>query len=195
MSAEADGPTLLALARGAIAARLPGAAGGIGGVAASGTAVDDSAAWLGAPGAAFVTLTEDGSLRGCIGSVQACRPLRDDVRHNARAAAFADPRFPPLRADELSRVRIEVSLLSAPEPLEFTSRADALAQLRPGVDGVVLSHGRHRGVFLPQVWEQLPAPERFLERLLAKAGLPPGWWDAGVRLERFTVTAWQEPEP
>jgi AmmeMemoRadiSam system protein A len=183
MSTEPDGPTLLALARGAIAARLH----------VNPTPVDDSAPWLDAPGAVFVTLTEDGTLRGCIGSIEPYRPLRDDVRHNARAAAFADPRFPPLTADELPRVRIEVSLLSPREALRPGSRAEVLAQLRPGVDGVVLSHGRHRGVFLPQVWEQVPVPERFLERLVAKAGLPSGWWHPGALVERFTVTAWEEP--
>jgi AmmeMemoRadiSam system protein A len=144
------------------------------------------------PGAAFVTLTQGGELRGCIGSLEAWRPLRADVQANALAAAFDDPRFPPLRADELDRTRIEVSVLSAPEPLEFADRADLLARLRPGVDGLILHTRGHRGTFLPQVWEQLPTPELFLAHLVRKAHLPAGYWSDDVRIDRYTVTAFEE---
>jgi len=151
--------------------------------------------WLDAPGAAFVTLTQDGQLRGCIGSLVAHRSLRDDVASNALAAAFDDPRFPPLRADELARTRIEVSVLSQPVPMSFTSREDALSQLRPGVDGVVLGARGRRATFLPQVWEELPEPEQFIAHLFRKAGLPPTYWGDDVTISRYAVTAFIEDEP
>ena len=135
----------------------------------------DEAWWL-EPAATFVTLTRGGQLRGCIGSVTPRRGLLEDVEHNARAAAFQDPRFSPLRADELDAVRFEVSLLGPLEPIRFTDEADALRQLRPHVDGVVLSWQRHRALFLPQVWDQLPEPSRFLAALKRKAGLSPDFW-------------------
>lgn len=149
--------------------------------------------WLDAPGAAFVTLTQHGTLRGCIGSLEARRPLREDVAANAVNAAFRDPRFPPLARDELERTHIEVSVLSAPEPFPYSSRADLVARLRPGVDGLILEHGHHRGTFLPQVWEQLSDPSTFLAHLVRKAGLPDGWWDDTARISRYTVTAFEEP--
>ncbi|MEZ5542966.1 MAG: AmmeMemoRadiSam system protein A [Pseudomonadota bacterium] len=179
----ADDPTLLAVARDAIARRL-----GAAGVAYT------PAAWLLEPGASFVTLTLNGDLRGCIGSLEAYRQLLEDVRANAVAAAVRDPRFPPLRVQELDATCIEVSLLSVPEAMEFTSQADAIARLRPGVDGVVLTYGQARGTFLPQVWDALPSPEEFLAQLKRKAGLPPGFWDDGIRLARYRVRKWREPE-
>ena len=148
--------------------------------------------WLAEPGATFVTLTLHGRLRGCIGSLQAWRPVGDDVVANARAAAFRDPRFRPVEASELEDLHVEVSLLTAAEPLPFADRADALVRLRPGVDGVILSAGGRRGTFLPQVWEQLPDPHDFLEHLVRKAGLPAGYWGPDVRLERYTVRKWSE---
>jgi len=150
--------------------------------------------WLSEKGASFVTLRIGGDLRGCIGSLVAYQPLKDDVRQNARAAAFEDPRFYPLSVREFEQVHIEVSVLSAPEPMPFSSREDALAKLRPGVDGVILSAGRHRATFLPQVWDELPDKEEFISHLLMKAGLPPTFWDDSVRIERYTVTAFEEPE-
>lgn len=154
-------------------------------------------AWAEESGAAFVTLTKDGKLRGCIGTLEAHRPLIDDVIANARNAAFHDPRFRPVTRDELDALTIEVSVLSAPEELRFTGRADAYAQLRPGVDGVILRYRHHRGTFLPQVWEQLPTVEQFMAHLNRKAGLPDDFWpepDARDRLHlsRYTVTAWSE---
>lgn len=151
--------------------------------------------WLTEPGAAFVTLTQGERLRGCIGSLTAYRPLGDDVVDNAVAAATRDPRFPAMTAEELGRTHVEVSVLSAPEPFPVTSETDALARLRPGVDGVILTYGSHRGTFLPQVWEQLPGPADFLTQLKRKAGLPADWWDLGVRLERYTATPFHEEEP
>ena len=150
--------------------------------------------WLSEKGASFVTLRIGGDLRGCIGSLVAYQPLKDDVRQNARAAAFEDPRFYPLSVREFEQVHIEVSVLSAPEPMPFSGREDALAKLRPGVDGVILSAGRHRATFLPQVWDELPDKEEFISHLLMKAGLPPTFWDDSVRIERYTVTAFEEPE-
>lgn len=155
-------------------------------------AADDEAAWQ-AWGASFVTLTENGQLRGCIGTPEAWRPLKDDVQANAVAAALRDPRFAPLQLHEWPSVRVEVSVLSPLESMECANEAQALAQLRPGVDGLVLACGRHRATFLPQVWEQLPAPAVFLAQLKRKAGLPTHFWSPDLRLQRFTVDKWKEP--
>lgn len=147
------------------------------------------------PGASFVTLTRHGELRGCIGSLEAWRPLAEDVAANARAAAFRDPRFTPLTAGELAGIRVEVSLLTPAQPLPWRDEAEALAQLRPGIDGVILIAGRHRATFLPQVWEQLPNPADFLAHLKRKAGLAADYWGSDLRLERYTVEKWREGEP
>jgi len=144
-------------------------------------------------GATFVTLhSANGDLRGCIGRLEAVAPLEEDVRRNAAAAAFGDPRFDPLRAHEWEGLRIEVSLLDAPEPLPATStRAEALRHLRPGVDGVILEWYERRATFLPQVWQQLPEPEDFLSALLHKAGLPRDFWAADLKLRRYRVAHFQ----
>jgi AmmeMemoRadiSam system protein A len=123
-------------------------------------------------GASFVTLTKHGQLRGCIGSLEARRSLALDVRENAVAAAFSDPRFPPVRPEELDDLHVEVSVLSSPQPLSYNGPDDLIAKLRPGVDGVVIERGWNRATFLPQVWEKLPAPHEFLEHLCLKAYLP-----------------------
>lgn len=178
------GLTLLQLARAAIAHRfgqpLP--------------AIADHPA-LHQPGATFVTLTQHGHLRGCIGSLEAWRPLRTDVQENACAAAFRDPRFDPLTEDELAETRLEVSLLSPAELMNCRDEADALDQLRPHVDGVIFTAGRHRSTFLPQVWEQLPDPAEFLVHLKKKAGLPADYWGPNVQLERYAVQKWKEVLP
>jgi AmmeMemoRadiSam system protein A len=148
--------------------------------------------WLDEPGACFVTLTRRGRLRGCVGSIRAHRPLGEDVRANARAAAFSDTRFPPVAPGEYPEIAIEVSELSAPEPLVVANEQEALARLRPGVDGLIFEHHGDQSTFLPQVWEQLPEPRRFLAQLKQKAGLPPGFWSPDVRLWRYTVTKWDE---
>jgi uncharacterized protein len=148
---------------------------------------------LQAPGACFVTLTQHGALRGCIGSLEARRSLLEDVKTNAVAAALHDMRFAPLRLAELADTDIEVSVLSPMQAMHFDNEADALAQLRPGVDGVVFMHGAHRSTFLPQVWEQLPSAEEFMAHLKRKAGLPADFWSDGVRLQRYSVHKWHEP--
>jgi AmmeMemoRadiSam system protein A len=184
-AADAErGHRLLAIARAAIARKLD--------VSTRAPATD--ADWLRRPGATFVTLKRDGRLRGCIGSLQARRPLAEDVAANAEAAAFRDPRFAPLSRDELARTGIEVSLLSPPEALEAANEAEAIARLRPGIDGVIFDYGRHHGTFLPQVWEELGDPADFLHHLKYKAGLPPDFWHPDVRLSRYTVTRWREED-
>jgi MEMO1 family protein len=153
----------------------------------------ETQAWLQLQRATFVTLkTSRGDLRGCIGSLEPYRPLAADVRANAAAAALRDPRFPPMQLAELGHVRIEVSLLTRPEPMPVRSEEEAIRALRPGQDGVILQWGAHRGTFLPQVWEQLPQPRDFLMRLKQKAGLAPGFWDDQVRLQRYAVRKWSE---
>ncbi len=144
-------------------------------------------AWLAAPGATFVTLKLDGELRGCIGSLEARRSLAEDVVRNALAAAYRDPRFPPVTVAERERLQIEVSLLAPALPLAATSEAEALRLLRPGIDGVVLEYGECRSTFLPQVWESLPVPRDFLGELKRKAGLPRDFWDPAIRLSRYAV--------
>ncbi len=175
------GPVLLALARRAIASAFGRASG-----------PDPSAPWLSAAGASFVTLTQEGELRGCIGSIEACRPLFEDVTENARAAAFHDPRFSPLAETELERTRIEVSLLSPLQFLSARSETEALSQIRPHIDGLVLECARHRATFLPQVWDALPDGQDFLSRLKMKAGLPADFWSDGIRLGRYQVAKWSE---
>jgi AmmeMemoRadiSam system protein A len=173
---DARGARLVALAREAIADPA----------AFSGTAWDES--WLREPGATFVTLKLDGELRGCIGSLEPRRALGDDVVHNARAAAYGDPRFPPVESGERERLAIEVSVLSRPVPFPaVASEREALEALRPGIDGVVLEMGPYRSTFLPQVWEGLPDPADFLGELKRKAGLPRQFWDPRVKLSRYTV--------
>ena len=177
------GKVLLAIARAAISRALH----------VSRTA-DESAPWLNEPGACFVTLTQNGELRGCIGSLEAHQPLLNDVKSNAVSAALRDPRFAPLSAKELAITAIEVSLLTPPQTMSFYDEADALAQLRPGVDGVVFEYGNYRSTFLPQVWEDLPQPREFFAQLKRKAGLPGDFWGEGVKLSRYTVTKWSEKE-
>jgi len=175
------GYTLLALARKSIDQRF--------GIEVSPTTPHPA---LSQPGATFVTLTLRGKLRGCIGSLEARRPLATDVAENALAAAFADPRFSPLTKQEWLDTRVEVSLLDASEPMQFDDEAQALAQLRPGIDGLILRHGHRRATFLPQVWESLPEPRQFLAQLKLKAGLAADFWDEDISLARYGVQKWKE---
>jgi len=178
-----EGPVLLLLARAAIAHAF-----------GRSHDADTTAPWLREPGACFVTLTQDEQLRGCIGTLEAHRPLRADVRANALSAAFHDPRFAPLSVRELDLIELEVSLLSPLQTLDFGSEAEALTQLRPGIDGLVFAYGTRRSTFLPQVWEQLPDTHDFMAHLKRKAGLPADFWHREVRLQRYTVAKWQESE-
>lgn len=155
---------------------------------------EETAPWLQEKGACFVTLTQNGELRGCIGTLEAHRSLLQDVKSNAHSAAFRDTRFSPLTAAELDQTEVEISLLSAMQPMQFGSERDALSQLNPGVHGVVFEFGRHRSTFLPQVWEQLPSVVEFMAHLKYKAGLPPDFWAEGVRLSSYTVSKWKESD-
>ncbi|WP_024326161.1 AmmeMemoRadiSam system protein A [Thioalkalivibrio sp. AKL19] len=137
------------------------------------------------PGACFVTLKRGDALRGCIGTLEAHRPLAADVLHNARAAALNDPRFPPLRAPELAGLDYSVTLLTASRPIEADHREALLDQLQPGRDGLVIQAGARRATFLPAVWEQLPDPDAFLDALLQKAGLPRGSWPEELQAWRY----------
>lgn len=137
--------------------------------------------------ATFVTLTIGGHLRGCIGMLEACRPLAEDVAANARAAAFEDPRFEPLTKKEFEKLEIHISVLSPPGELTFLSEEDVLSQIRPGIDGLILQEGFRRGTFLPSVWEELPSKELFWAHLKRKAGLPADYWSDTLRVFRYTT--------
>lgn len=127
-------------------------------------------------GSSFVTLTEHGQLRGCIGSLEPYQPLAADVREHAVAAALRDPRFPPVAEQELPEIQIEVSRLTRPAPLEYKDADDLLAKLHPHVDGVILRDGFRRATFLPQVWEKIPSRTEFLDNLCYKMGAEPDLW-------------------
>ena len=142
-------------------------------------------------GASFVTLTIDSELRGCIGALEAFQPLAEDVREHAVSAALYDPRFPPVRENELSRIKLEVSRLTAPQLLEYSSSEDLLKKLNPHVDGVILRDNHRRATFLPQVWEKIPNPAEFLGHLCQKMGVRANVWQGGTlqvyvyRVEEF----------
>jgi AmmeMemoRadiSam system protein A len=181
MPGDQLGRALLASARHAIATELA-------------MRVDDPPAHaaLLLPGATFVTLFCRGELRGCIGSLKATRELGFDVRENALAAAFRDPRFAPLTATEFESTSVEVSLLSTAESLRFDTEGELLARLRPGIDGVTLELADRRATFLPQVWETLPEAGDFLAALKHKAGFPVDFWSPWLNVALYQVTKWQE---
>jgi AmmeMemoRadiSam system protein B/AmmeMemoRadiSam system protein A len=145
--------------------------------------------------ATFVTLEIGGRPRGCIGTTIPHRPLIEDVVENAYKSAFADPRFPKLTADELDRLSFSISILSTPRPIVFASEAALLAELRPDRDGLILTAGEKRGLFLPQVWATLPEPRTFLSRLKTKAGLAEGYWSNEVRAHRFSTETFETAAP
>jgi AmmeMemoRadiSam system protein A len=146
---------------------------------------------LRADGAAFVTLTVHGNLRGCIGALEPYQPLAEDVREHAVAAALNDYRFSPVTAGELGEIEIEVSRLTIPEPLVYLDGDDLLTKLRPDVDGVILKDGhQHRATFLPQVWEKIPNKAEFLDNLCSKMGSPPDTW----RKKKLDVLVYQVEE-
>lgn len=141
----------------------------------------------------FVTLTIDGQLRGCIGHIVPQESLLEGVRVNAVNAAFQDPRFPSLSKEELGKIKVEVSILTDPRPLEYRDALDLLDKLRPGVDGVIIKKGYHQATFLPQVWEQLPDKKEFLTHLCLKAGLNGDEWERGdLEVLTYQVQAFEE---
>ena len=178
---ETAGTTLLAIAREAIEAQVFGK-----------IRKTSPEPWLAQAGATFVTLTKNDELRGCIGSLQAARPLGEDVAQNAVAAACHDPRFPAMSAAEWPQCRVEVSLLSTAKPLRFADDADLLAQIQAGEDGLILECDGKRSTFLPQVWQDLPDKRAFLAHLLKKAGLPPDTRLTRCRISRYRVHKWKE---
>jgi hypothetical protein len=180
---EVHGRALLGLARGAV-----GEAFGNGSVA-----IPDEP-WLKEKRATFVTLNQDGKLRGCIGSLQPTRALGEDVAANAANAALADRRFSPLKPAELSSIEMEVSLLSAATLVQFADANELMAQLRPGTDGVILAADGRRGTYLPQVWEQLPDPVQFLASLKQKAGVPADTRLTRCQVWRYQVRKWKESD-
>lgn len=136
--------------------------------------------------ASFATLlTADGHLRGCIGSIEPHRPLVSDINANAFAAAFEDPRFPPLRPAERTGLSCDLSILTPPEPMAFTDEADIIQRLEPGVDGVLIEAGPRRGTLLPAVWEQLPDPAEFWRTLKLKAGIAQGGLPKDLTVYRY----------
>ncbi|ATX81251.1 hypothetical protein Ga0123462_0376 [Mariprofundus ferrinatatus] len=179
------GKVLIALARTAIAKRL-----GLGSELVS----TEGKTWLEKPAATFVTLTLNGALRGCIGSLEAYRPLIEDVRGNAEAAAFQDSRFTPLTAEEFASVNVEVSVLTELEAMHAYTENIALSTLRPGIDGVVFKFGMYKATFLPQVWDQLPNPVDFLGHLKVKAGLSADFWHPEVLLFKYQVKKYREKD-
>jgi AmmeMemoRadiSam system protein A len=138
--------------------------------------------------AAFVTLTQEGQLRGCVGTLEATHPLVANVAKYAYSAGFADPRFPALTWEELPHVEIDISILSELELLRFTSENDLVEQLRPGIDGLVLEDGWYRGTLLPSVWEKTTEKRQFLRQLKRKAGLAQDYWSDNLQIKRYTTT-------
>jgi AmmeMemoRadiSam system protein B/AmmeMemoRadiSam system protein A len=183
VSREEAGRTLVAIARASIAKALGEA-----------EQPPKAAPWLRQAGATFITLTKDGKLRGCVGSLSPERMLGEDVAVNALGAAFRDHRFPKLSREEWPRVEVEVSLLSAPKPMRFADEIDLLAQIVPGKDGIILEHEGKRATFLPQVWEGLPEVRQFLGELMKKAGIPAGTRLARCKLWRYRVAKWKQSE-
>jgi AmmeMemoRadiSam system protein A len=145
------------------------------------------------PGASFVTLTIKGELRGCIGALEPLQPLAADVGEHAVAAALDDPRFMPVKPDELENIDIEISRLTLPRDLDYADTSDLLQKLRPGVDGVILRDGERRATFLPQVWEKIPDKAAFLDHLCAKMGaMPDTWRHRHLRVETYQVQEFHE---
>jgi AmmeMemoRadiSam system protein A len=142
----------------------------------------------------FVTLHKHGELRGCIGTIEAVKPLVASVEENALNAAFRDPRFSSLEEKELQDINIEVSVLSVPQELSFTDKDDLKRKLKKGVHGVILASGWHKATFLPQVWDQLPDVEKFLEHLRMKAGIDKDCWkDNTIRVQTYETEFFAEP--
>lgn len=137
------------------------------------------------PGASFVTLFFKGSLRGCIGSIEAHRPLAQDIASNAYAAAFRDHRFEPVNEQIVDDLTLHIAVLTTPERIDCQTEQQLINQLQPGCDGVIIEDDTHRATFLPAVWDSLPNPERFITELKRKAGLQPGYWSETLRCYRY----------
>jgi AmmeMemoRadiSam system protein A len=145
-------------------------------------------------GASFVTLTEDGELRGCVGALEPSMPLAEDVQYHSIAAALEDYRFPPVRPAEVSGIVIEISRLTIPQPLLYKGPQDLLNKLRPDLDGVIIKDGFRRATFLPQVWEKLPNPRAFLSHLCQKMGAPSDLWEhRELQVLIYQVEEFHEP--
>ena len=142
--------------------------------------------------ASFVTLRIQEELRGCIGNLEANRPLALDISHNAQGAAFRDPRFPPLEEAEFDNLNIHLSILGPPAPIEFLDESDLLGRLAPGTDGLILAADGYRATFLPDVWKNLPGPRDFLNALKKKAGLPGGYPLKKVSIYRYSTVSISE---
>lgn len=140
----------------------------------------------------FVTLRRGEELRGCCGTLEAPRPLAEDVWRNAWASAFNDYRFPPLTAAEWPHMNLHLSLLTVPEPLDVATEAELLAELRPSIDGLILESDTGRATFLPAVWEQIPDPLQFVRQLKMKAGWAATYWSNRVRCSRYTTESFGE---
>ncbi|HET9349948.1 MAG TPA: AmmeMemoRadiSam system protein B [Burkholderiales bacterium] len=181
VSLDEAGRTLLSLARGSIETNLLGK-----------PEPTTAASWLSQSGATFVTLTKEGNLRGCIGSLEAARALAEDVVQNALGAAFRDPRFPAMTAAEWSQCRVEVSLLSTPKPVRFADETNLLEQIEAGEDGLIVEADGRRATFLPQVWEDIGDKRVFLSHLLRKAGLPVDTRLTRCKISRYRVAKWKE---
>lgn len=181
----ADGAVLVRLAAAVVQARL------------AGRPVPDEVphrAALALPGASFVTLEAAGKLRGCIGTIEAARPLYLDVIHNAERA-MRDPRLPPVEAAEWPVLDVKVAVLTPGGPIPAGTRAEFTAALRPGGDGVLITDGRRRATFLPAVWTRLTDPGRFVDALLAKGGWPAGEWPAGLVASTYAASEYRDPAP
>jgi uncharacterized protein len=140
------------------------------------------------PGASFVTLEHGPELLGCVGALEASQPLGIDIAEHALAAAFDDPRMPPLSPADFPVMAVKVSVLSTPEPLAVTSFAQLRAVVRTGIDGLTVELPNRRATLLPSVWEKVRDPDDFLDALWHKAGLPPRAWPAGLQVSRYTTT-------
>jgi hypothetical protein len=142
----------------------------------------------------FVTLKLGENLRGCIGTIHPFRALVEDIHENAFAAAFGDPRFPPLRADEMARLHISISVLSPFTELRCLSRAELTDGLRPKIDGLFIEQGNRKAIFLPSVWDVLDDPERFLSQLMRKAGFEGDYWSPSLKTMTYTVHYFEDSE-
>lgn len=187
---HADGALLARLAAGAIGARLAGT---------EAIAHRLPSAKLPSPallrkGASFVTLERRGVLRGCVGSLEAARPLYRDVLRNA-VRAMADPRLPPVVKEDWPDLDVKVSVLESPHPVPAITLDELLAALRPGIDGLILTDGRRRATFLPAVWDKLPDPARYVAALLSKGGWPADAWPSGLVARRYGSLEFRDPAP